>query len=825
MRHKRLAAAVLAAFMTLILAFPVFASASMSDTSPGTSSDGGNGIFDLLPGNNSLGIPLNEDAYSSLRYIDVRFPTPYETVATYKFPYSDEFFSQPNNYYSHKFAQGSLGLSVAAFKSKLLNHNDYSNLAAYFTSIGFEKIEAEPFKHTPTANSVTYAIASKKIGDQTVIAAVCCGFGYEAEWSSNLTIGDGDRHQGFSDAALTVENALSDYISRNGIGGRITLWMSGYSRAAAIANLVAGDMTDSGPFQKVYCYAFATPATTKVVKNYPNIFNIVGKNDPVPAIPFADWGFVRNGTDLYIPTVQMDSGFSGRIEEVNRILHDIDGNDFFYNPEFCEQYRTFFDYLYNLIPESSDYYTDLQPGVLQVLANGSGNNILALVSRIVTSFTPENEQEKQELNDLLDYLEQLVNQYVLQGNRDQIRAGMWNPDFNITQNLTVEHDPDRYVAWMFLSDDPKEIFGQNTNFRQFTVKGKVRLHFYDGNGYVGTVEPNGKKSHDDPDGGPVKDISLMPDFYVRAGNDQLNIDIPCDTDYVISIESEKDQTITYYASTHSVDTVRSYMSNIYSLKTEPGKMYFLYCGTDGRVWGDEVNTDAAVTDAFSGSNLYSPSVILHLQNINFLHLTISQILIVGAALIIFAYSELLVCATLAFVRIVQGYQRRSVPTIIMHCINAAVFLTLEVLIWYFVPAYPMIKLAAKIISFLFIFSLALVALSEHFHKRNLFITLGILVFMALSFIFEDRIIPNISWNAVILKSAFYALLAIAASLTWLGHTRRRAFKIAEVEKKRYDRKMAKAEKAMQKAYDKSEKATQKYLAKKRKLAKKSEEKS
>ena len=78
---------------------------------------------------------------------------------------------------------------------------------------------------------------------------------------------------------------------------------------------------------------------------------------------------------------------------------------------------------------------------------------------------------------------------------------------------------------------------------------------------------------------PVKDISLMPDFYVRAGNDQLNIDIPCDTDYVISIESEKDQTITYYASTHSVDTVRSYMSNIYSLKTEPGKMYFLYFGT------------------------------------------------------------------------------------------------------------------------------------------------------------------------------------------------------------------------------------------------------
>jgi len=822
MKFKRLAAVFSAVLMTLILAFPVFASASMTGASQGTSSDGGNGIFDLLPGNNSLGVPLNEDNYSDVKYIDVRFPTPYETAVTYKFPYTDEFFSQPNNFYSHKFAQGSLGLAVSAFRSKLVNHNGYSDLASYFTSIGFGDIEAEAFKHTPTANSVTYAIASKEIGDQTVIAAICCGFGYEAEWSSNLTIGDGDRHKGFSDAAATVENALTEYISHNNISGRITLWMSGYSRAAAIANLVAADMTDSGPFQKVYCYAFATPATTKSVKDYPNIFNIVGKNDPVPAIPFADWGFVRNGHDLYIPSVQMDSDFSGKIPDVNKVLNDIDGNDFFYNPEFSEQYRTFFDYLYGLIPESSDYYTDLQPGVLQVMANSSSNNILALVSRIVTSFTPENDLQKQELNDLLDYVEQLANQYVLQGNREQIKAGMWNPDFNITQNLTIEHDPDRYVAWMFLSDDPQEIFGQNTSFRQFTVKGKVRLHFYDENGYVGTVEPNGKKSHDDPDGGPVKDVSLMPDFFVRTGNDQLNIDIPCDTQYVVSIESEKDQTITYYASTHSVNTVRSYMSSIYSLKTEPGKMYFLYFGADGTVWGDEVNTDAAVTDAFSGSTLYSPSVILHLQNINFLHLTIGQIVTFLIILILFAYSELIVCATLAFVRIVQGYQRRSVPTIVMHCINAAVFLALEVGIWYFVPAYPMIRLAAKIISFLFIFSLALVALSEHFHKRNLFITLSILLLMALSFMFEDRLIPNISWNSVILKSAFYVLFAIAASLTWLGHTRRRAFKIAEVEKKRYEKKMAKAEKAMQKAYDKSEKATQKYLAKqKKKNAKKS----
>ena len=821
MKIKRLAAVIFAVFMTFIMTLPVFASASMPGGSQGSSnSDGGDGIFDLLPGSNSLGVPISEAEYSDLRYVDVKFPTPYETAVTYQFPYSDEFFSQPNNYYSHKLAQGSLGLAVAAFRSKLVNHNGYSDLESYFRSIGFDKISADPYNHTPTANSVTYAIASKKTGDQTVIAVVCCGFGYEAEWSSNLTIGTGDRHQGFSEAALTVENALADYISSNSISGRLTLWTSGYSRAAAIANLVAADMTDSGPFQKVYCYTFATPAVTKTVNNYPNIFNIIGKNDPVPSIPFADWGFVRNGTDLYIPTVQMDSGFSQKTEALSAFLRELDGNEYIYNPEFCEQYRTFFDYLYSLIPESTDYCSDLQPGVLQVLADGSQNNILSLVSRIITSFTPENEQEKQELSDLLDYLEQLANQYVLKGNREQIRAGMWNPNFNITQNLTIEHDPDRYVAWMFLSDDPEEIFGQNTNFREFTIKGKVRLHFYDKNGYMGTVEPDGRITYDDPDNGPVNESAYMPAFYIHSGNNQINIDIPCDKEYVISIESEKEQTITYYASTHSVSTVRSYISNIYSLDTTTGNYYYLYFGTDGMIWDDSVNTDASVTDAFSGSSLYSPSVIFNLQNINFLHLTIKQIVICLIILIIFAYSELIVCATLAFVRIFQRYPRRSVPTIIMHWINAAIFLALEVGIWYFVPAYPMIQLAAKIISFIFIFSLALVGLTEHFTKTNLFITLGILTFMVLSFIFENRLIPNLSLRSVILKSAFYAVLGIAAAVIWIGHTRRRAYKIAEVEKKRYEKKVAKAEKDVQKAYDKSEKATQKYLAKQRKKAQK-----
>lgn len=814
MRPKRLSAALFALLITFIMTFPVFASAGSVGASV---NETGNGLIDLLPETSPLGVPINSHEYTDLIYTDIKFCTPYDKPATWTFPYSDQFFEQPENAYSHVFAQGTLGLAVASFRSKDVNKGGYSDLENYFTSIGFGNISAEPFRHTPTANSVTYAIASKELSDQTVIAAVCCGAGYEAEWSSNLTVGDQERHRGFDEAARTVEQALKEYIDENGLTGKITLWTGGYSRAAAIANLVAGDMSDDRTFSKVYCYTFATPATTAMAASHPNIFNIIGKNDPVPMIPFSDWDYTRNGSDLYLPSVQMDSDFARKIKKLDDILVRLDGHKYRYNPEFCSELRIFFDYLNALIPNSSEYCTDLQPGVLSVMANGSGGNILSLVSRIVSTFSPKTDQEMEDLNSLLEYVEQLANRYVLQGNKDQINAGYWDTSMNLTQNLTLEHDPDRYIAWMFSDSDPVNIFGQNTDYKQFTVKGNVSLHIYDMTGYLITVRPDGSLVHADPDGGEARDESEIPRFFIQEGSGQLNITIPGDREYVIGVDSPGTQTITYYTAVHTLDTVRTNISDSYSLEVEPGNYYFMYFGTEGSQWEDKVNTDARVTETWSGTALYSPGLIMKLQNINFLHLTFAQILIFAGILVLFAYSELIVCATLGFVRIFQSHQRRSIPTIAVHFFNAAVFLAVEVATWYFIPAYPLIKLAAKLISFLFIFTLAFVALTEHFSKKNFFINLGLLIFMVLSVLFEDRLIPNVSPYSVIIKSAFYAVLCIAAALTWMGHTRRRTFKMTEVEKKRYEKKVAKAEKAMQKAYDRSEKATQKYLQKQRKL--------
>ena len=809
LNFKRIISAIFVALFIGSSALPVWASSNSENVSTG-------GFLGLLPDTNTLGVTINEADFSDLRNVNVRFSTVYETAAEYEFPYSDEFFSQPANSYSHTFARGCLGLAVASFRSKLVNNAGYADLESYFTSIGFGNVSAEPYNEDPTANSVTYAIASKQIGDQTVIAVVCCGAGYGAEWSSNLTIGDGTRHQGFGDSARIVEDAIAEYIDSNGITGRMSLWTTGYSRAAAISNILAADMTDEGIFQRVYCYTFATPRTVMDAGSYSNIFNIIGKNDPVPSIPFADWGYTRYGTDLYLPTLQMDSDYASRTGEISDFLVALDGHKLMYNPIVSSQLQTFFDYLYNLVPESSDYYSDLQPGVLQVMADSNNNNILMLVSRIISTFSPDTPEEKKEISELIDYVQQLINEYVFKGNTEQKEAGMWDASLNVTQNLTNEHDPDKYIAWMFYSDDPEQVFGQNTEFRQFTIKGPVDVLIYDEDGYIETLQSEGK-TFQDPSLEDRGD-SFRPSIFTQTGSDQFNLTIPSDRNYILDIKGTDDTTVTYYATTHSVSSVRSDISKIYTLKVEPGKDYYLYSGTEKGTWVDEINTGAGVSDAFAGSAFYSPSVILRLQNINILHLTLQEIILFAALLLLFSYTELIVCATLGVVRTFQGYQRRSVPTILMHFLNAAIFLGIEIAMWYFVPAFPIAKLAAKIVSFLFIFTLALVALTEYFSRRNIIINIGLLVLMVLSCIFENYLLPTVSLRTVLIKIIFYAILAAAAAFTWKGHNRRRAFKIAEIEKKRYEKKLAKADKAMQKAYDKSERETQKYLARQKKKA-------
>lgn len=265
------------------------------------------------------------------------------TDLTHSYYYSESFFDHPSTEYDHALATATLGLSLACFSSV---ESDYyywkgegagreNNIKTALERLGFAN--AEFYNYDIDLNTysdyVAYAIGQKTLirdGErQTVIALMLRGGGYGAEWASNIALGSGEVHEGFTACAEEVFETLQNYLAaarKNGKLGKVKLWLGGYSRGGAVAGLVAAriahempDIDQSG----VYVYTFAAPAvatdkadskwkldfnnnynsdgTLKSDWDESNIFNILGSGDLVPQVPPANWGYCRNGADRYLP--------------------------------------------------------------------------------------------------------------------------------------------------------------------------------------------------------------------------------------------------------------------------------------------------------------------------------------------------------------------------------------------------------------------------------------------------------------------------------------------------------------------------------------------
>ena len=147
------------------------------------------------------------------------------------------------------------------------------------------------FKFKPTKDSIGAVVAEKKLTvdkeDYTLIALAIRGGGYEAEWSSNVTLGKFGQHQGFEKASQDVLSFLDSYIKTQQIKGKIKLWLTGYSRGGATANLLAGELNSGRKLPQVelassdlYAFCFESPAGTLASfnpknKKNDNIINII----------------------------------------------------------------------------------------------------------------------------------------------------------------------------------------------------------------------------------------------------------------------------------------------------------------------------------------------------------------------------------------------------------------------------------------------------------------------------------------------------------------------------------------------------------------------
>jgi len=268
-----------------------------------------------------------------------------EVAITCDFEYNDDFFNQSAYTYNHKLALASCCFATSAMVKDGAPFNDPESAKTMLKTIGFgndsgEAVSCYGYQKSPTMNSIACVVSNKNIGDTSIIAVAVRGGGYEGEWAGNFNVGTDTNHAGFNVAKQQVCDNIIRFINQDGVtlNKNVKFWITGYSRAAATANLVAADVNNKTldgtstcydlsdynyDTDDVFAYCFETPRNTrdKNAKNatYNNIFNIVNRIDPVPRVAPAAWDYVRYGKDCYLPSKETynPKAYSNLVEKVS----------------------------------------------------------------------------------------------------------------------------------------------------------------------------------------------------------------------------------------------------------------------------------------------------------------------------------------------------------------------------------------------------------------------------------------------------------------------------------------------------------------------------
>lgn len=202
--------------------------------------------------------------------------------------YSDDFFSKKATKRNDSLALLSVGAADAVY-----NKDDITD---FLKTCGFTNKRDSVTDEN--SDDLSFNFGKKKIGKKTVVAVILQGTASSDEWKSNLRLGDSlldlpTVHAGFNATEKAVHKKLNTFLKTNKLKkGSAAFWVTGHSRGAAVANIMAKRLSDTYGKSNVYAYTFASPkvvkVSTKTTKKYSNIINYVNPDDVVTRIPTKD---------------------------------------------------------------------------------------------------------------------------------------------------------------------------------------------------------------------------------------------------------------------------------------------------------------------------------------------------------------------------------------------------------------------------------------------------------------------------------------------------------------------------------------------------------
>lgn len=219
-----------------------------------------------------------------------------------EFEYSDQLFDNSTDL-NKGLAKASIAVASAAYSAEY-NKN-------IMLQLGFRNIKQVNYNKEATIKQndfVAYTISQKRVevvGERyNLIAVQVRGSTKNREWYSNFNIGtDGQNHQGFSNASKSVIKSIRSYYAKD---CKNKVWITGHSRGAGVANLVAGTIaqedSEAVGTSNIYAYTFATPSVNTYADDSLNcIYNFCNQGDIVTQVPLAKWGYKRYGKSYSIP--------------------------------------------------------------------------------------------------------------------------------------------------------------------------------------------------------------------------------------------------------------------------------------------------------------------------------------------------------------------------------------------------------------------------------------------------------------------------------------------------------------------------------------------
>ncbi len=289
---------------------------------------------------------INKNVTFELKVKEGKFKTG-NTSITFK----NTWFNHSNSY-NHELAQFCADYAMMGYCE------DEKKMSSYLDEAGFTVVDK---KMNAQRDEVNYFIATRDIVvNGEVNKLVFAGFigSHKMQWYSNFdplgyenkskskSLAEGVAHRGFADARDYVFKKLKAQIEKlkaNGVEQKnIQVLLTGHSRGAATANLLAAKLMDSAYTESnslvkkrnLYVYTFATPnvALTNSCPDdrYQCIYNIVNPEDFVTKVLLRSWGFSRYGMTYTLPsqTNYDKAAYKSKLSAMQRYMYRFSGKEY-----------------------------------------------------------------------------------------------------------------------------------------------------------------------------------------------------------------------------------------------------------------------------------------------------------------------------------------------------------------------------------------------------------------------------------------------------------------------------------------------------------------